>query len=123
MAKKSCIYCGRIHDKNFLCPKKPIRTRYNKTDKDKFRNTKAWQNKREEIKQRDKGLCQICLLKLYNTIKQYTFRGIEVHHIIPLNEDYSLRLESDNLISLCQYHHELAERGEISRSELKDIIN
>ena len=69
---KSCKYCGRKHDSKYICPKKPIRKRFNKTDKDKFRNTQAWQKKREDIKERDKGLCQVCIRKRYNTIKQYT---------------------------------------------------
>lgn len=119
---KSCKYCGRIHDSKYICPKKPIRKRFNKTDKDKFRNTQTWQKKREDIKERDKGLCQVCIRKLYNTIKQYTYKDIEVHHIIPLKEDYELRLEDDNLISLCKYHHELAESGQIPRAELKSMI-
>ena len=45
-----------------------------------------------------------------------------MHHIIPLEEDYNKRLDSDNLITLCRYHHELAEKGEISREELQEII-
>ena len=45
-----------------------------------------------------------------------------MHHIISLEEDYNKRLDSDNLITLCRYHHELAEKGEISREELQEII-
>lgn len=119
---KSCKYCGRIHDKKYICPHKPIRQRYKKTEEDSFRNTKAWQRKRNNIKDRDKGLCQVCIRKLYNTIKQYNYTDIEVHHIVPLREDYELRLEDDNLISLCKYHHELAERGEIPRDILRSMI-
>ena len=120
---KSCKYCGRIHDKKFICPNKPIRKTFKKTEEDKFRNTKAWQRKREYIKDRDKGLCQVCIRKLYNTIKQYNYIDIEVHHIEPLREAYDLRLEDDNLISLCKYHHELAEKGEIHKNILKDMLS
>lgn len=119
---KSCKHCGRIHDKKYICPNKPIRKQYRKTEEDKFRNTKAWQRKRDYIKDRDKGLCQVCIRKLYNTIKQYNYIDIEVHHIEPLRESYDLRLEEDNLISLCKYHHELAEKGEIPKDILKDMI-
>ena len=119
---KSCRYCGKIHDSKYICPNKPIRKQYKKTEEDKFRNTKAWQRKRDYIKDRDRGLCQVCMRKLYNTIKQYNYTNIEVHHIIPLREDYELRMEEDNLISLCKYHHELAERGDIPRDVLKDMI-
>lgn len=120
---KSCKYCGRIHDSKYICPSKPIRKRYKKTEEDSFRNTQAWQRKRNYIKDRDKGLCQVCIRKLYNTLKQYNYIDIEVHHITPLREDYELRLEDDNLISLCKYHHELAEKGEIPRELLRSMID
>ena len=61
---KSCKYCGRIHDSKHICSHKPIRNKYKKTEEDKFRNTKAWQRKREYIKDRDKRLCQVCIRKL-----------------------------------------------------------
>lgn len=38
--------------------------------------------------------------------------------IVPLKVDYDRRLDNDNLITLCRYHHEAAERGRISRQEL-----
>ncbi|MGG7215261.1 HNH endonuclease [Clostridium nigeriense] len=119
---KSCKYCGRIHDSKYICPSKPIRKTYKKTEEDKFRNTQAWKKKRNYIKDRDKGLCQVCIRKLYNTLKQYNYIDIEVHHITPLREDYELRLDDDNLISLCKYHHELAEKGEIARELLRSMI-
>lgn len=119
---RSCKYCGRIHDGKYICPRKPIRKSYKKTEEDRFRNTKAWQRKRDNIKDRDKGLCQVCIRKIYNTIKRYNYMDIEVHHIVPLRENYELRLEDDNLISLCKYHHELAEKGDIPRELLKSMI-
>ncbi len=41
-----------------------------------------------------------------------------MHHIIPLSADYEKRLDDDNLITLCRFHHEQAERGIISKREL-----
>ena len=41
---------------------------------------------------------------------------------IEIEEDYDKRLDSDNLITLCRYHHEMAEKGNISRKELQTII-
>ena len=109
MPLKSCKYCGRIHKKDFICPMKPKSNKYKTSEADKFRWTKAWQRKREEVKRRDKFLCQICIRKLYNTIKKYNYNDLEVHHIVPIKEDYELRLEDSNLITLCEYHHELAD--------------
>lgn len=44
--------------------------------------------------------------------------GIEVHHIVPVRESKELRLDGENLISLCREHHEQAEKGEIKRQVL-----
>ena len=82
-----------------------------------FRNTNAWITKREQIKRRDKYLCQVCLM---NNI--YTYNNLQVHHIIPINIDYSKRLDSDNLITLCTYHHNKDERGLITKEQLLEII-
>jgi 5-methylcytosine-specific restriction enzyme A len=119
---KSCRYCGGIHDRKYICPSKPKRTNYKVTHVDKFRWTKPWQKKRKAINERDKHLCQVCMRKLHNTQLQYNFTNIEVHHIVPIAEDWDLRLEDTNLICLCKYHHEAAEAGDIPRQVLFDIV-
>ena len=53
---------------------------------------------------------------------QYNFTDLEVHHIEPIANAWDKRLEDDNLISLCRYHHELAEKGTIPAEVLKNII-
>ena len=113
---RSCKHCGRVHDPKFDCGKKPKRNKQG-NDKDKFRWSRKWSNKRDRIKERDKYLCQVC--------KQegiYIYNDLEVHHIIPLEEDFNLRLDDDNLITLCKKHHELAESGKISREYLRGLI-
>lgn len=119
---KSCQYCGRIHDSKYICNKRPIKTKQ-VTDADKFRRTSRWQKKREEIKKRDLYLCQICIRKLYNTVIKYNTKDISVHHNIPINEDYNRRLDNDNLLTVCNYHHEMCESGEIPREVVQKIIN
>lgn len=121
--RKSCKYCGKTHDYNESCPSKPSKKNHkSNTIADKFRSTKAWIHKRNEIRGRDKHLCQICIRKLYNTFgRQYNFTKIQIHHIIPLIEDYDKRLDNTNLITLCTYHHDMAEKGNIPRAELLDI--
>ena len=89
----------------------------------KFRWTSTWQRKREEIKRRDLYLCQICIRELYNTIYKYNTEDLEVHHNIPINEDYNKRLDNDNLLTVCHTHHEMCESGEIQREEVQTIIN
>lgn len=118
---KSCQYCGRIHDSKFICNQKPKRKQYI-TEADKFRWTTIWQKKREEIKERDLTLCQICIRELYNTEIKYNTEDLEVHHNIPINENYDKRLDNDNLLTLCHYHHEMCESGDIPREEVQQII-
>ena len=44
-----------------------------------------------------------------------------MHHIVPLAEDYDLRLENENLITLCVRHHKMADDGIIPASLLLEI--
>ena len=115
---KSCKYCGRIHDSKFDCGRRPPKKK-RQTDADRFRWTSAWQQKREEIKARDHYLCQICRREFP---PRFTYGGLQVHHAVPLEEDYERRLDNDNLLTLCERHHELAESGEIPREEIQRII-
>ncbi|WP_342045976.1 HNH endonuclease [Bacillus sp. OTU530] len=113
---KSCSYCGGIHDKKHQCTKKPVRKK-NTTEVDRFRKLSAWRHKKQPyIMERDKRLCVVCMRE-----GRYTFRDIQVHHIVPLVEDMSLGLDNYNLISLCREHHEEAECGRISREKLQEL--
>lgn len=121
--KKSCSYCGRIHDVNFQCPKKP-KAKYRSETRDhadRFRSTAEWQRKRDEIKERDKFICQVCIRGMYHTFKTISYKGIEVHHIEKLRKHPEKGLENYNLISLCKYHHDMADTGEIPARVLKVI--
>ncbi|HNX64960.1 MAG TPA: HNH endonuclease, partial [Oscillospiraceae bacterium] len=83
---KACAYCGGIHPKGEKCPKRKPIDYIKKDEAYDFRNSSAWQNKREEIKDRDLHLCQACLNLLPGTIKQYNSDELEVHHIQKLRE-------------------------------------
>lgn len=115
---KSCSICGTIHDFNKTCrrsSKKKI------TEANIFRKTNKCTEKSKSIRERDKHLCQICLIGKYDTNYRYTYEQLEVHHIVSI-EDYSKRLDSMNLITLCKYHHKMAEKGEIKKEELLEIV-
>jgi len=114
---KSCSWCGKIHDYNYDCPAKPKKLKKD-TYANKFRHSIEWTNKRAEIVKRDNYLCQVCLK---NNILTYDY--VEVHHNIPIMSNYDLRLEDSNLIALCVMCHGMAERGEISRDIIEEIIN
>ena len=119
---KTCSKCGIVPQEH-RCPYRTYKKRDKNSKANKFRRTKAWTNKSIEIRQRDKYLCKVCINNLYNTIYQYNYDKLEVHHIVPVEEDYNKRLDNDNLITLCNYHHKLAEEGYIPREELYRLID
>lgn len=67
-------------------------------------------------------MCQVCIRKLYDTYNQYNYNNLEVHHAISLEDDFDKRLDDDNLITLCESHHEQAECGEIPLHMITGII-
>lgn len=113
---KSCSYCGKIHDRKYDCPSKPKRQK-EVNDINKFRWSRKWRTKRNDIVDRDKYLCQVCKQE-----KRYVYDGLEVHHITSLEDDYEQRLDEENLITLCVIHHKAADRGEITREYLSKLI-
>ena len=118
---KTCSKCGRIHDFNKSCYRneKPR----DLSDADRFRKTYKWHKKSEAIRDRDKHLCRCCLANIYNTQSQINFNKLEVHHIVPVEEDYRLRLDDENLITLCSFHHKMAENNVIPRDILRLLTN
>lgn len=115
----SCSHCNGLHKRGHICANRPKSKRKKKEENyiTRFRSSKAWQKKREEIKQRDKLLCQNCLKD-----GKYTFQKLEVHHIRPISENWEKRLENGNLITLCSACHKMADSGYIKRSELFKMI-
>lgn len=66
---------------------------------DAFYNSSLWKDLRARKFYDANGLCEMCL-------KEKVVRaGREVHHIVPIEDDWSKRLEYDNLILLCPDHH------------------
>ena len=124
---KACVYCGRIHDKKFICPQKKEALKKRQVKKkqgasDFFHSSAKWTRKSKAIRERDHHLCQACLRGLDGTRIRYTRDGLEVHHIVPISEDYDLRLDDDNLITLCRECHEKAESGSITRAALRAAV-
>ena len=118
---KTCKMCGVV-PQDHICPYRKSRQKGGNRQSDRFRKTKAWTDKSLEIRQRDRFLCQVCLRNLYNTLSFLNYKTVEVHHITPIEEDYNRRLDNDNLISLCSYHHKMADKGDIPRVELYKIV-
>lgn len=118
---KICPQCGGLHDFNAGTCQAGRFKEYTKAVQ--FRNTSRWQRKRKQIRERDKNLCQVCLLDEYATFQTYTFNNIEVNHIVPINEDIDKALDDNNLISLCSYHHKMADKGLIPRTILFSLTS
>ena len=121
LIQKSCKYCGRIHDDGHVCISKPIKRK--KIDEAvRFRNSEVWRKKRQQIKERDCYLCQVCIRELYGTRRKYNYEDLQVHHAIAVNESEELRLDDSNLITLYSMHHTMCDKGEIPYEEVKQII-
>jgi 5-methylcytosine-specific restriction endonuclease McrA len=126
--KIGCSYCGRIHEDNYICKDKEQelkrkRNSYKVKDVYKFYKTKDWKSKREDIMERDMCMCQLCIRDRYmkDGMRRFEYDDISVHHILKLNENYDKRLDEDNLISFCKYHHSMVEDDRKYIDELIEI--
>ncbi|MCL2045743.1 MAG: HNH endonuclease [Oscillospiraceae bacterium] len=61
-------------------------------------------------------LCKLCASE-----GRISYGKLEVHHIEPLSERFDLRLDLDNLVSLCGGCHEKADGGRVARKHLRKI--
>lgn len=94
------------------------------SDEEKFYSSMIWQRKRALTKERQGFFCLNCL------DNQFYKECTQVHHIIEILEDWSMRLDDDNLICLCSECHQgvhiLYRRSEIDRlktqAELRRIL-
>ncbi len=123
---KSCKYCGRIHEEKEVCEAKDKASKRwgirRNTKAFSFRKTNDWTLKSREIRDRDKYCCLCCKAMLIGTTRQLNTYDLSVHHIVPIEEDYQLRLSNENLITLCAVHHEMCEAGEITRDNQRQLV-
>lgn len=96
--------------------------RYNKDNKEysKFYDSIHWKRMSKHIRNKYNGLCLVCYIK-YKILTRVDV----VHHIVELKEDYSKRLEEDNLITLCHSCHNILHSNytEKEKQELYNIKN
>lgn len=125
---KSCHYCGRIHDRKYICPPKAKRMkerRAKRTERNaliySFHRSGEWKEKSKEIRQRDNYCCQVCSRGMYGAERTIETDQLSVHHIIPIAEDWDRRMDDDILLTLCRTHHEMAEQGKIKVKILLQI--
>ena len=104
-----CNRCGKVLPVGERCTCiTPYKKDYNKFKRDKkierFRQSLEWIQMRRQIMERDGRLDQY-LLHTTGELKA----GFSVHHIIPLSENWELRLEPSNLITLSDDTHSVIE--------------
>lgn len=77
-----------------------------------FYHSAAWRALRERALVRDAYLCQPCLRE------RRIARADTVHHIVPIEQDWSRRLDLRNLESVCRAcHNRLHERGAVRQAD------
>lgn len=113
--KRYCSICNSIHSGK--CSPRHYPERRRNSEADRFRNTRRWRSKAEHIRSRDCNCCRVCL-----EAGLIEYRELSVHHIIPLVQDFTRRLDDENLITLCRFHHEKAEKNLISKRKLLEIV-
>ena len=141
MLKKLCSKCGKIIPYgNYRCneceakykariekytkeAKKEYYKEYNssKRQNQDFYNSKSWNLTRQQINNRDRGLCRLCYSEgkiIYSDC---------IHHIEEVKENVDLRCDDNNLISLCnRCHREVhllyKSKSSVIKEKLKDII-
>lgn len=82
----------------------------------RFYNSTAWDKMTKHINRKYHSLCLMCLIKYEEVIVADV-----IHHIEPIRNDYSKRLEEDNLISLCHSCHNNIDHINYSK-ELKEEL-
>lgn len=116
---KSCSRCGKIHDVKHKCKVGLAKRKYkpNNSEEHKLRNTTAWTYKSREMRERAGYLCEVC-----KDIGVYTYEGLEVHHMEKLKDEPTKLLDDDNLITLCVFHHKLADNGMLDEDYLRKLV-
>ena len=85
----------------------------------RFYDSASWHKLRIAILVRDNYECQQCKCAGKHT------HATEVHHIVPIRKDYSLRLEPSNLVALCKRcHYEIHHKTSINKgSHVEELCN
>jgi 5-methylcytosine-specific restriction enzyme A len=95
---KTLISSGRYCANHKRKQKKKVVYSKNKS----FYRTRAWKDLKLFCYQRDRGCCQRC--------KKFVFgQRAHHHHIVPIQIDPSLKLDADNVMTLCSKCHPIVE--------------
>ena len=107
---KRCSRCGKRIEAGTTCQcLKDRHKEYDKYSRDRrskqYYNSREWEVVREHVLQLDEGID----VYVYMT-QGIVIRADTVHHIVPLKENWNLRSNEDNLISLNHDTHSMIEQ-------------
>ncbi|RIJ65521.1 HNH endonuclease [Rummeliibacillus sp. POC4] len=85
-------------------PKKPSKVEYDSSNKP-FYNSSIWKATRKKVYERERGCCQRCGRFVFGKLAQ-------VHHIVKVKNNPTLKLEENNLRLLCPECHMIEEHEE-----------
>lgn len=113
LGNKICGSCGKIIPYKETCSCKIIARRIkngNNRERNKELMTTKWKKFREQIIDRDQGVCMRCLYK-YSIIEE---GNLQVHHIKPRIKYPELHYEVTNCVTLCATcNHQLGVQEEL----------
>lgn len=115
---RECDKCSKRQGKEAKKSYKTYKNRRPDSEEQEFyNNDKDWKFTKKTVNQRDFGMCRLCKKK---------HRDI-VHHIEPLKEDWSLRINMDNLICLCNrchfYVHKKYNKDNKTKLEMQEKLS
>lgn len=93
-----------------------VRNREDKRYRDIYHSTR-WRKLRKQVLLRDDYMCQACLKE-----GQYKTADV-VDHKIELKDDITKAYDTENLQSLCHYHHNRKTRQEAERREQSPALD
>ena len=109
---KRGMYCEEHKRKH---KKKQTKTIYHHANKS-FYNSDSWKATRSYVYEREKGLCQRC--------KKFVFgRNAHVHHVVPIKDNETLKLDLNNLRLLCRDCHMIEENEEKKKTVFASYFN
>lgn len=129
MIYKRCSRCGKRIQEGTTCECLANLKRERYKEYDKRRNTKSkafydsaeWRLTREGILLLDKHVDVYMYI-----VKQEIVEAVSVHHIVPLREDWDLRCDPNNLISLSNETHSKIEliykRSPEDKADIQNIL-
>lgn len=111
---RSCSRCGKIHPVGVQCS---VGREYRGGIERRMRSSWDWQKKSLAIREKAQHMCEVC-----RDQGRYTYTGLEVHHIDRVADQPDRLLDDTNLICLCTEHHKQADRGEIEKNYLFELV-